>query len=447
MYYEPGQSVRVQSNEGTVREPHVAVIGAGITGLALTRALVQRGIPVSTFEATARPGGVIRSASVDGALLEYGPQRLRLSEPIQRIVSELSLEPRLRRAPDDMPLYVFADGALREVPRSIRAFLRTDLLSTRGKVRVLAEPVTRTGKPTETAGGLLRRKFGREAYRHIVEPLLGGIYASDPDTMPAGEAIQPLLELERRERSLLFAAVKRLARRGNVPPVISFDDGLAELPTALYDAHRDVVRLDTPVDTIRSGPDDSFLLDTGDEDVQADIVVVTVPAWEAAGLLGEFSIAGLDALDQLRYNPLAIVHLAADTGRNGLGYQVRRGEDFDTLGVTWNDALFDRDGVHTAFLGGAWDPDIVDRDPTAIGETAQHEFHRIMGQHPAILDVTILPRAIPAYDTTWNDLESLSLPTDIHLVTNYTGRIGVPGRIRAANRTAERIVPEDGKRL
>lgn len=429
--------------------PRVVVVGAGITGLALTHALRKRGIGVRTYEATARPGGVIRSDRVDDRVLEYGPQRLRLSGPLERVVTDLSLEDRLVYAPADAPLYVLANEELREVPRSMRGFLRTDLLSIPGKARALAEPVTSPGRPTETAGDLLARKFGNEAYRNLIEPLLGGIYASDPLSMPAEHALEPVLAMEREERSLLWGALKRLRGASEETPVVSFDEGLQALPRALYEEHRDVVQLGERVKAVADTAYGPYRVKTTDGGVTADVVVLTAPAWSVADILGGHTDSDVEHLQELRYNPLALVHLHADTDAHGLGYQIRRLDDFETRGVTWNAALFDRDGVYTAFLGGAWDPDIVDRDPAEIGETAAREFERVMGTEPAVLEVTVLERAIPAYDYTWSNLARVSLPDGIELATNYTGRIGVSGRLREAERVAERIADGSihGKRL
>ena len=144
----------------------VGVVGAGITGLALTHHLAERGVDAVTFEATDRPGGVIRTGHVDGAVLEWGPQRLRLTDPVRDLVDAAGIAGEVIRADPDLPMYVHANGDLGEVPLSVRAFLRTDLLSIRGKLRVLAEPLTAPGRPEETAAVLF--KIGRASCRERV---------------------------------------------------------------------------------------------------------------------------------------------------------------------------------------------------------------------------------------------------------------------------------------
>jgi phytoene dehydrogenase-like protein len=60
----------------------ICIVGAGLTGLALARELAGRGVEHVVLEAADRPGGVIRSGTVDGRVLDFGPQRFRMSAPL-----------------------------------------------------------------------------------------------------------------------------------------------------------------------------------------------------------------------------------------------------------------------------------------------------------------------------------------------------------------------------
>lgn len=416
----------------------VGVVGAGITGLAVTHYLAERDVDVVTFEADSEPGGVIESGRVDDHVLEYGPQRVRLVPQLEALVDEFDLRDELLVADEDLPLYVYADGRLREVPRSPRAFLETDLLSWRGKLRVLAEPLTGAASTDERAATLFQRKFGREAYRNVIEPLFGGIFGSDPAEMPAEYSLSRLVAVEERKGSLLRAAADRLLGDGDVPPPVSFADGLQTLPAAIYDEHRPYVNLNTPVEAVRADGD-GYRLETGGGSARVDELVVTVPAADAASLLADLESATADPLRRLTYNPLVLVYLEAAVDRPGFGYQVRRDEPLRTLGVTWNASLFDRPGVYTAFLGGMDDPDVVELPAGELGAIASREFRDVMGVEPSVIDVRKMPRAFPAHDTSWAALEEVSLPADVHLATNYTSRMGIAARLREAEGLATRL--------
>jgi len=418
----------------------VGVVGAGITGLSLTHFLAERDVDFITVEAAAEPGGVVRSDRVDDRVLEYGPQRTRYTPPVEGLVEDLGLCEELVVGNGSAPLYVYAGGRLREVPRSLGAFLRTDLLSWRGKLRALAEPLTRPPDPEESAADVFERKFGREVSRNVLEPLFGGTYGSDPARMPAEYALAPLTELEERHGSLLRAATGHTRGGGTVPPPISFADGLQTLPGALYDAHRRSVHLDAAVDAIRDAADgDGYVLETGSRTAAVDAVAVTVPAPAAAALLAPIEGANSEPLGDLTYNSLALVHLRAEAATDGFGYQVRDDESIRTLGVTWNAGLFDRAGVSTAFLGGMDDPDILNLPVDDVGAIARREFEAVMGVDPSVLAVTKLPDVLPAYDTSWHALEELRTPEDVVLATNYTDRLGIAARVRQARRVADRF--------
>jgi oxygen-dependent protoporphyrinogen oxidase len=418
----------------------VGIVGAGITGLALTQYLRERGVDTVAFEATAEPGGVIRSTTVDGRVVEHGPQRTRLTPEIESLIEACEIEADVRTADPDLPLYVYADGRLRQVPFSPREFLTTDLLSTRGKLRMLAEPLTEGANDDETAAAYFVRKFGREAYHNVIEPLFGGIYGSDPAEMPGKYALQTISRME-RSGSLLRAAIRRQLDGKDRKPPVSFNDGMAQLPRALYEHNADRVELETPVNGIETAGD-GYRLDTAGGPRTVDRVVLTARADVTADLLSGVAPESAGALRRLRYNPLAYVHLVSDAEPAGYGYQVRHDESLQTLGVTWNTSLFDRDGVYTCFLGGMGNPGLVDRSDEEIGRIARTEFESVLGVSAEVVNITRHRRGIPAYDGSWTAMEAVDLPEGIALASNYTGRMGVPARIREGKRLAERFASE-----
>jgi oxygen-dependent protoporphyrinogen oxidase len=432
--------------------PRVGIVGGGITGLSLAHYLADRGVDFTVFEAAAEPGGVVRSERVDGHLLEWGPQRVRRTERIDALISDLGLEEEVRTADPDLPVCVYADGEIRPAPFSVAEFGETDLLSAEAKREVLAEPYTDPGDPEETAAELFTRKFGEETYRNLLGPLFGGIYGSDPAEMPVGHALSGLLKLEQRDGSLLKAAIKRAEGSHETPPAISFDDGLQRLPEALAEAHRDSVRLETPVTAVREvggagdGADERYELETLDGTERFDRIVLTTPADLTADLVAGLAPDAADALRELQYNPLAMVSLRADLEADAdadvdpeaLGYQVGFDADLRTLGVSWNASMFGR-GVYTAFLGGMHDPEVLDETEEAMGETAAAEFERVTGAPAETVAVNHLRRGFPAYDSSWAAVERVDLPEAVRLATNYTARMGVPSRIREAESLAEEL--------
>jgi oxygen-dependent protoporphyrinogen oxidase len=207
----------------------------------------------------------------------------------------------------------------------------------------------------------------------------------------------------------------------------------------LAEEHADRVHRETPVTGIERvgvGDEREWLVHTEDDTRRVDQVVLTTPADTSADIVEGVDAESAAALREFNYNPLVLVHLESPARADGFGFQVRRTEPMRTLGVTWNTSLFDREGVYTAFFGGMHDPEAIERSDEELGETAVSEFRRVMGVDAAVLNVERMPRAFPAWDDSWDATERVDLPDGITLATNYTGRMGLPSRVREARRLA-----------
>src|SRR5690606_19942019 len=180
----------------------IGIVGAGITGLALAHYLSALGVEYVVLEAGEAAGGVIRTVRADGRVLELGPQRMRMTAELERLVAELGLAEECIEAPAGLPLLVYHDGALHRVPAGVRRVLRSELIGWRGKARLLMEPLTGGVRREETVARYLTRKLGREAYERVAGPLFGGLYASDPADMLVRHSLAGLLRELGVRRSL-----------------------------------------------------------------------------------------------------------------------------------------------------------------------------------------------------------------------------------------------------
>ncbi len=412
----------------------IAIVGAGITGLALAHYLSALAVDHVVLEAGETVGGAIRTVREDGRVLELGPQRMRTTRELERLVTELGLSAERIEAPAGLALLVYHAGALHRVPVGLRQALRSGLFGWRGKLRLLAEPMTGGVHREETVARYLTRKLGREAYERVAGPLFGGLYASDPADMLVRHSLAGLLRELGVRRSLMRAIRRR--RLGGASAVISFRLGLQALPDALYERHRDRIRLSTRVHGVRVAGD-RVELETDRGRIEASDVVLTTPADVTAALLREAAPEVAGRLARLNCNPLAIVHLHSNARLDGSGYQVSFGERLETRGVTFNTRLFGRDGVYTAFLGGARNPRLVDLPDFRIAAIASAEFELVTGAEARVLHVS--RTRMPAWDRSWTALDGLELPPHIHLAANYESRVGIPGRIAQARQLAEAL--------
>lgn len=419
----------------------VGVIGGGLTGLAAVQELRERGINAIGFEADAEPGGVIRSRRFDGTVVEYGPQRLRAGGITDEYLRFLDLDEELVTADVGLPIYVYADGTLREVPFGPRAMLRTDLLSRRSKLRLLLEPLTGPAREGETVAEYFTRKLGPQAYERGIEPLFGGLYGSDPAEMPVDVALRPIIAQERGRGVLSRLALRRLrSDEGRSPPAVP-KSGMQALPERLYEEHEAHIHLETPIERIESTTS-GYRLIAPEDDLEVAHVVVATDAPSASQLIRSIDEDTATVLDELRYNPLAMVYLQAPIDRRGLGFQVSRSEALHTLGVSWNGVAFGRDALHTVFFGGMHEPDLVKASDDTLIDIATDEFEQILGVEAEGVTVHRILPGMPAYDHSWKAFQECSTPTGLHLVGNFTDRVGIPGRLRQARRVAKRIAAD-----
>lgn len=458
----------------------IAVIGGGLTGLALSRELDLRGLDHVVLEAAERPGGIVRSGEVAGRVLEWGPQRTRLTPGLRSLADELRIGGELITAEPGLPLFVFARGRLRRLPASAREFLTSDALGPAARLRVALEPLTAGLREGETAGDFLIRKFGRTVYEDVLGPLYGGLYASKPTEMPARFALARTLAELGIDRSVVLWLLSRGGE--GLPPACSFRGGMQTLTDALARRAGARLALGEPAGSIRR-EDGGFVVSTAGGPVRCSDVVMTAPADVAAEMIAPLDADMAARLDGLAYNPLAIVHLLHEGGDDaasgiatagaagapagpesaaasgapkprrpgrrrdelrGLGYQVSFRESLATRGVTWNDSLFPgagRDGLYTAYLGGAISPEAVDLPDDRLGALAAEEFAAVTGL--AARPIAVARTRMPAWDHSWSLLDGLRFPPGLHACANWETRPGVPGRLAAARRVAARLAREE----
>ena len=431
----------------------IGIVGGGISGLATHHYCQQAGGSSVLWEADSEPGGAMRSRTFDGRVLDCGPQRMRLTPPLRTLIEDAGIADAVIEAAD-VPIYMHHAGSLREVPRSLRSAIATDLLSWRGKARLLAEPlIGAQPSPGESVLAYFRRTCGDEFATRIAGPLYAGLYASDPTAMPVEHSLARALERFGVHRSILLRMLRAGVRGAEPPPVVSFTEGMAALPVALAEQYPASTRLETPVRSI-TRETDGFAIETDRETTVVEQVVLTTPADVTAELIREIDRPSAEALAGLTYNPLVIVHILADTDLVGSGHHVTYPPETVTQGVTWNDSLFGdhpgRNGVYTCFLGGAARPDVTDWDDDELGKRAATEFELMTGHAAEPISVCTLSRAMPAYDHTWDAFDRVSLPDGIHLCGNFVDRAGIPGRVMHAQRVASHItsatgMPTDGQ--
>ncbi len=400
----------------------VAVIGAGISGLACAYRLQQAGVDVVLLESSNRPGGLIDSVEKDGLLFEAGPQSFQGTDELLELIRELGIEGELQKADPRAPRYVFLHGHLRKIPMSPQALLTSSLLGPGSRWKIASEAFKRTKPPPseeETVASFVRRKFGHEILEYLVAPFVSGVYAGDPEQLSLKAAFPSLDEWEREYGSVLRGAMKsRPPKTKGAPPALcSFKQGLAALPRAMADKLGDHLQTGATVLEIRRAAGtggNSYEIRANrqgrEQHASVSAVVVATPAYAAGTLLGSVSSHLAQVLCGIPYAPVAVVavnYYRQQVGDplEGFGLLVPRSEKIRTLGTVWNSSLFPGRAPNgtvtmTSFIGGATNVDIVRYSEEEIARIVQDENARILGiTGPPIESVVWgYPRALPQYN-------------------------------------------------
>ncbi|MGA6960679.1 MAG: protoporphyrinogen oxidase [Candidatus Acidiferrales bacterium] len=398
----------------------VAVIGAGIAGLACAYRVQKAGADVTLLESSDRPGGLIDSAEKDGLLFEAGPQSFQGTDALLELVRELGIAGELQKADPGAPRYVFLHGHLRKIPMSPQALLASSLLGPGSRWKIATEPFKRSKPPSEeeTVASFVRRKFGHEILEYLVAPFVSGVYAGDPEQLSLKAAFPSLDEWEREYGSVLRGAMKSRPpkAKGGAPPLCSFRHGVGALPGALAAKLGERVQMGTIAREIQRAGEGGACFEVRarhrgqEQSASVSAVVVATPAYTAGSLLGPSSAHIAQVLGGIPYAPVAVV--AANYFRqqvsdplDGFGFLVPRSEKVRTLGTVWNSSLFPgraREGTvtMTSFIGGATDVEVVQHSEEDIARIVQDENARILGIGGAPIEAAVwgYPRALPQYN-------------------------------------------------
>jgi protoporphyrinogen/coproporphyrinogen III oxidase len=343
--------------------PHVAVIGAGIAGLAAARFLVRGGARVTVLEGSPQIGGKLRVSEIAGVAVDEGAESMLARRPEGLdLVRDVGLGDELVY-PATTSAAILSYGRLRPmpagqvmgVPADLGALSRSGVLSPAGLARVALDLVrgpTMRGADVSVAD-YVGARLGRELVDRLVEPLLGGVYAGRTEELSFDATMPAIAAAARTQRSLIAAAraVREAGPAAPGPVFTTLPGGLGTLPAVLADlveAAGGSVRTGATVRELRRlprAPHRGWRLtigcahDPGHLDV--DAVVVAVPARPAARLLADQAPAAARELDRIDYASMAIVTLAyASTAfprqPDGSGYLVPAVEGREVKAVTFS---------------------------------------------------------------------------------------------------------------
>ncbi len=374
----------------------IAVVGGGIAGLATAHALVGAGHDAHVLEASERVGGVIGTSVVDGYRREHAASSFLGGPPhgALALCNELGV-PVDRASSRARARWIFIDGKLRALPSGPIAFARSDLLTWRGKLALLGEPLRAArGGGDESMHAFAARRFGAEVARAVVAPFVTGVFAADAHDVSL-EAGFPRLAALDAAGGFVRGGIKQLLgglfkRGGDRPPKTARGmyapvGGVGALIDALAASLGSRVHAGVRIRAVE--PDGDGVVIAGQ---RWDRAVLAVPAADAIPLVERALPELATKLASFTRAPVALVYLGIAEAAlppdalDAFGLLVAKGEDLRVLGVVFESTVWpDRAPAGHVLLrcvyGGARDPAAASLGDAELVAHACRDVARALG--------------------------------------------------------------------
>lgn len=457
----------------------IVIIGGGISGLAAAHRVLElnKAAQVTILEASDRLGGTIQTDYRDGFLIERGPDSFISEKPHAiALAKRLGIGSQLIQTNEKYRRsFIVRDGRLRAVPEGFQLlapsrmlpFIASDIFSIPGKMRMAADLFlprrSNNGSTDESLASFVRRRLGEEALVRMAQPMVGGIYTADPETLSLRATLPRFLDMEQKHRSLILAMLRQGRTQTGTSGAryslfVSFERGMQVFVDALSRINADL-RVKTRAQRLTFDHGWTITTDRG-EQIKADAVCLAVPAYVAASLLSDRDERLAQKLRQIKYASTATINFgyrraAIAHPLNGFGFVVPFVEKRSLIACTFSSVKFsgrapDEHVLLRAFAGGALQPEIFALDEPEISKRVESDLRELLGirEDPRFIEIAKWERSMPQYEVGHldrvNEIEALvhQVP-GLALAGNAYRGAGIPDCVRSGEVAAEALLSTD----
>jgi oxygen-dependent protoporphyrinogen oxidase len=331
------------------------ILGGGVTGLAAAWHLQQRGEAVEVWEAGAAVGGWMKTLPWEGGHFETGPQGVlwQKGTAVDRLFSAIGLP---FKSPGTGARWVGKGGRLIPVPASPVGLMTSPLMPLGAKLRMMLEPFqpVRPGEPEEGLSAFIARRLGKGVATELLPSMVAGVLAAPAEILSV-DAIPKLRQWE------ATGSLVNGIRKSGVSHMVVPEGGMGQLPIRLA-SKLPSVRAGLRAERLEALPGGRWRVSGGGEIREADRVVLALPAFEAAVLLGAVAPQSAEALAAIPYTSVDLWHsrhAPLPALKDSFGFLIHPPEGRGYLGSlvpSWMDPQSAPDGLMQlrSFIGGAF---------------------------------------------------------------------------------------------
>lgn len=478
-----------QTGGSEPERPRIVIIGAGIAGLAAAYRLTRPNFAtdlqpeVLLLERSSRAGGVISTYELEDYTLELGPDMFQTAKPEAiNLCNELGLaehivptNEKFRRSfiAHGGQLHALPEGFQMLAPSQLGPFFSSSLLSFNGKVRMAMDLVLpkRSDRGDESLASFVRRRFGQEALEKIAQPMVGGLYTADPETLSLQATLPRFLDMEQKCGSVIRGLMQEKKQNGNnttsgddagcrYSQFVSLDRGMGMLVERLVGSvPPDTLHFQCPIIAVEKGTRGRAydVVVANGTIVPTDAVILTVPAYAAGDMLNKLDAEASADLKKIQYASCAVMNLIynrADIPHplDGFGFVVPAIEKRTIMACSFASVKFpgrcpQEKAVLRVFVGGALQQDAFELTDEQIECLMWEDLHTYLGLKsvPLLSLITRYQRAMPQYNLGHVERISgirgkLGNHPGIAVAGSAFDGVGIPDCIASGQRAAESVV-------
>jgi oxygen-dependent protoporphyrinogen oxidase len=308
-----------------------------------------------------------------------------------------------------------------------------------------------------------------EALERVAQPLVGGIYASDPDQLSLTATMPRFKDMERQRRSVIWAMSSEQRRRSRGREAgsgarwslfVTLTGGMQELVDAIAKRLPEgAIRSHAAVRNLAwDGVKNQWQVSVSDNQTLAtDGIVLATPAFQAGALLPSTSGDAARELTSIGYASTATISLAfrrADFPRepDGFGFVVPSVERRKIMACTFSSLKYPGRAptdhiLLRAFVGGALQPELFDTDDATMEDSVRSELASLLGvkAKPLLSRIWRHPNSMPQYhvghQARIERIEaSLSKFSTLALAGSAYHGVGIADCVRTGEEAAEKII-------